>query len=133
MLVLQAASGRRPHVTIFGRDYDTPDGTCIRDYIHVNDPRETHWLAAGRLPYGAGSGAYNPGNGAGCSVRNVIDTARVVTGRDIGVAEGARCADDPSRLVADSTRARTELGWIPRYSSLETVLRHAWERERRSR
>lgn len=132
-LVLQAASGRRPAITVFGTDYDTPDGTCIRDYIHVDDLCDAHLLALRRLWAGGGSAAYNLGNGNGFSVQEVIDTARRVTGRDIPVDYGARRAGDPARLVADAGRAREELGWRPRFDDLATIIDHAWRWESRAR
>jgi UDP-glucose 4-epimerase len=130
-LTLQAASGRRPSIALFGTDYDTPDGTCIRDYVHVADLCDAHWLALQALLSGVRSGAYNLGNGSGFSVREVIDTARRVTGRNINVVEEARRAGDPARLVADSAAARQELGWQPRFASLETIVDHAWRFEQR--
>ncbi|MER2527792.1 MAG: UDP-glucose 4-epimerase GalE [Candidatus Competibacter denitrificans] len=130
-LVLQAASGRRPHITVFGADYDTPDGTCIRDYIHVADLCEAHWLALQRLWQGDGGGAFNLGNGNGFSVQEVIDVARTVTGREIVVMRGERRPGDPARLVADSRRARTELGWTPQHADLATLVDHAWRWETR--
>ena len=128
-LVLQAATGRRPQITVFGKDYETPDGTCIRDYIHVNDLGEAHLLGLQRLWDGGGSAAYNLGNGNGFSVQEVIDTARVVTGREIPVAYGKRRPGDPARLVADSRRARAELGWQPRRADLATIIADAWRWE----
>ncbi len=128
-LVLRAAAGRLPEVTVFGTDYDTPDGTCIRDYIHVTDLCEAHWLALQRLWAGGESTAYNLGNGNGFSVREVIDAACVVVGRDIPVRHGARRPGDPARLVADSRRARAELGWEPRHADLATMIAHAWRWE----
>jgi UDP-glucose 4-epimerase len=128
-LVLQAASGRRPHISVFGRDYDTPDGTCIRDYIHISDLCAAHWLAMQSLAEGAESQAYNLGNGNGFSVQEVIDTACRVTGRKITVLDGARRAGDPARLVADATRARQKLGWQPVYPELATIVEHAWRWE----
>lgn len=129
-LVLQAASGRRQHIGVFGRDYDSPDGTCIRDYIHVSDLCEAHWLALQALMDGQASQAYNLGNGNGFSVQEVIDTARRVTGRDIAVVDGPRRAGDPARLVADARSARERLGWRPRYADLDTIVAHAWQFER---
>jgi UDP-glucose 4-epimerase len=109
-LVLQAASGRREGVSVFGRDYDTPDGSGIRDYIHVSDLCEAHWLALQSLMAGADRQAYNLGNGNGYSVQEVIDVAGRVTGKTIVVKEGARREGDPARLVADSSLARQRLG-----------------------
>ena len=131
-LVLQAASGRRPHIGVFGRDYDTPDGTCIRDYIHIEDLCSAHWLALQSLMNGAGNQAYNLGNGQGFSVQEVIDTAQQLTGRTITVVDGTRRAGDPSRLVADARNIRDALGWQPRYADLATIVEHAWRWETRS-
>lgn len=128
-LVLQAASGRRPHVAIHGRDYDTPDGTCIRDYVHVTDLCEAHWLALQSLLAGGPSQAYNLGNGQGFSVREVIHAAEQVTGQHIAVVHGPRRAGDPARLVADSNRIRQTLGWQPRHAELERIIAHAWRWE----
>lgn len=125
-LVLQAASGRRSNITVYGRDYDTPDGTCIRDYIHVVDLCRAHLLALTRLMATDYSNQYNLGNGAGFSVHQVINTAQEVTGRKIRILEGARRQGDPARLIADATLAREELGWHPVYSDLETIILHAW-------
>jgi UDP-glucose 4-epimerase len=130
-LVLQAASGRRPNIGVFGRDYDTPDGTCVRDYIHIEDLCSAHWLALQSLMGGAGSQAYNLGNGQGFSVQEVIDTAHQVTGRSIAVVNGPRRAGDPARLVADSSLIREKLGWQPRYADLATIVAHAWAWETR--
>jgi UDP-glucose 4-epimerase len=131
-LVLQAASGRRAHILVFGRHYDTPDGTCIRDYIHIVDLCEAHWLALQHLAQGGASEAFNLGNGQGFSVQEVIDTARQVTGRAIAVQEGPRRAGDPARLVADATRARQVLGWQPQFADLATIIAHAWQWETRA-
>ena len=131
-LVLQAASGRRPHVTVFGRDYDTPDGTCIRDYIHVMDLAEAHWQALRYLADGGATRAFNLGNGDGYSVQQVVDTARAVTGRPIAVLEGARRAGDPARLVADAALARAVLQWQPRHGDLRTIVQDAWRWESRA-
>ena len=123
-LVLQVAAGQRDHITIFGDDYDTPDGTCIRDYIHVLDLAEAHVLALQALEQG--NRAYNLGNGEGFSVRQVIETARAVTGEAIPERMGERRAGDPARLVASSDRIRQELGWAPQYPALEQIIDSAW-------
>lgn len=128
-LVLQAASGRRADISVFGRDYDTPDGTCIRDYIHINDLCQAHWLALQTLLNGADSQAYNLGNGNGFSVQQVIDSAQRVTGKTIAVKDSPRRAGDPARLVADASLARQKLGWQPQYNDLETIIEHAWRWE----
>lgn len=128
-LVLQAASGRRPHISVFGRDYNTPDGTCIRDYIHIADLCEAHWLAVQSLINGGGSQAYNLGNGNGFSVQEVIDSASRVTGRNIKVVDSPRRIGDPARLVADALQARERLGWKPQYADLATIIEHAWQWE----
>ncbi len=125
-LVLDAAAGRREAITVFGTDYDTPDGTCVRDYIHVADLAEAHVRGMEHLRGGGVSEAFNLGNGAGYSVREVIDTAQRVTGREIPVVEGPRRAGDPPRLVGSAEKARRTLGWQPRYADLETIVRHAW-------
>lgn len=130
-LVLQAASRRRPHISVFGRDYDTPDGTCIRDYVHVADLCDAHWLALQALMTGRPSQRFNLGNGNGFSVKEVIDTAELVTGRKIPVVDAPRREGDPARLVADSTLARMQLGWTPRYAELATIIEHAWRWEMR--
>ena len=123
-LVLDAAAGRRPPLTVFGDDYDTPDGTCIRDYIHVADLAVAHLLALEALA--ERSVRYNLGNGTGYSVREVIATAERVTGRAVPHTIGPRRAGDPPVLVASSRRIREELGWTPRYPELETIIAHAW-------
>lgn len=130
-LVLQAASGRRPHISVFGRDYDTPDGTCIRDYVHIADLCEAHWLALQSLMHGGPGQAYNLGNGNGFSVQEVIDTAEAVTGRKIQVMNAPRREGDPAHLVADSTLVRNALGWQPQYADLATIIEHAWKWETR--
>lgn len=130
-LVLQVASGRRREIAIFGDDYDTPDGTCIRDYIHVEDLCDAHLRALRRLADGADGQAFNLGNGQGFSVREVIEAARRVTGHPIPAAIHPRRAGDPPRLVADATRAREVLGWTPRHADLDTIIGHAWAWERR--
>jgi UDP-glucose 4-epimerase len=128
-LVLQVASDRRPFISIFGRDYDTPDGTCIRDYIHIHDLCSAHWLALLSLMNGADSQSYNLGNGNGFSVKEVIDIAEQVTGRKISVVNGPRRYGDPARLVADSRLAGEKLGWQPQYAELATIIEHAWKWE----
>ena len=130
-LVLQAASGRRPHILVFGRDYDTPDGTCIRDYIHITDLCEAHWLALQHLLQGGHSQNFNLGNGNGFSVQQVIDTAQRVTGRHVAVVNAPRRAGDPARLVADARLAQQVLGWRPQYTSLSTIIEHAWRWEQK--
>lgn len=125
-LVLDVAAGRRPQVTIFGDDYPTRDGTCIRDYVHIVDLVEAHLLGLAHLEKGGRSAAFNLGNGAGFSVQEVIDRARAVTGRNIAVAAGARRPGDPPSLISDSSQAIAELGWKPRYAALDVQLEHAW-------
>jgi UDP-glucose 4-epimerase len=128
-LVLQAASGRRPHISVFGRDYDTPDGTCIRDYIHINDLCQAHWLSLKSLLEGAESQAYNLGNGQGFSVQEVIDTTERVTGKQIKIQNAPRREGDPARLVADASLAHKKLGWKPIYTDIENIIKHAWQWE----
>jgi UDP-glucose 4-epimerase len=130
-LVLQAVSGRRSNIAVYGRDYDTPDGTCIRDYIHINDLCDAHALALNTLLNGADSQAYNLGNGNGFSVKEVIDTTGEVTGRPVNVVDAARRPGDSAQLVADSRLAREKLGWQPRYADLGTIVKHAWAWEQR--
>ena len=130
-LILQVASGRRPHIGVYGEDYATPDGTCVRDYIHVSDLCDAHLLALRQLLAGGGSARYNLGNGNGYSVREVIDAARRVTGHPIPVVMGPRREGDPPVLVADARLARATLGWQPRFGDLDTIVAHAWAWERR--
>jgi UDP-glucose 4-epimerase len=132
-LVLQVASGRRSHISVFGRDYDTPDGTCVRDYIHIQDLCSAHWLALKYLVDGGGSQQFNLGNGGGFSVQDVIDCAARVTARAIAVVDEARRPGDPAQLVADATLAKLRLGWAPQYADLETIIGHAWHWELKSR
>jgi UDP-glucose 4-epimerase len=129
-LVLQTASGRIPHVKVFGRDYPTRDGTCVRDYIHVSDLCAAHLQAIQHLLAGGPTRIYNLGNGSGFSVQQVIDAARKVTGKNIPVEDAPRRAGDPPMLVADSTLIRKELGWTPRYADLDRIIEHAWQWEK---
>jgi UDP-glucose 4-epimerase len=131
-LVLQVASGRRPDIEVYGRDYETADGTCIRDYIHVVDLCHAHLLALESVGGVSGHQVYNLGNGDGFSVQQVIDAARRVTGREIPVVDGQRRAGDPPILVADASKARQELGWKPVYTDLDGIIEHAWAWEQRS-
>jgi UDP-glucose 4-epimerase len=128
-LLLQVASGRRKSIAVFGDDYPTPDGTCIRDYIHVTDLCEAHLLALGHLQAHNRSERYNLGNGNGYSINEVIAAVESVTGRPIPREVQERRAGDPPRLVADASRARQELGWSPRFSDLESIIEHAWRWE----
>jgi len=129
-LVLQAASGRRKNISVFGTDYDTPDGTCIRDYIHVQDLCEAHWLALQYLQQGGASQNFNLGNGQGFSVKEVIDTAKAITGKHIEVEYASRRAGDPARLVADSSSAQKTLGWTPKYADIKVIVGDAWRWEK---
>ena len=125
-LVLEVANGQREHFTVFGVDYDTPDGTCIRDYIHVSDLVDAHVLALSSLLEGGTSGYYNLGNGEGFSVNQVIEAARNVTGHSIPTVEGQRRAGDPPVLISDSRLIRESLGWSPKFPELETQVADAW-------
>ena len=126
-LVLKAAQGEINHVTVFGNDYQTKDGTCVRDYIHVSDLAEAHALSLDYLRAGNPSTAVNLGNGQGYSVLEVIEAARAVTGREIPIDMQGRRAGDPSHLVADATKARTVLGWQPQHTDLAAIISSAWE------
>ncbi len=125
-LILQAALGKRSHISIFGSDYPTPDGTCVRDFIHVTDLCRAHLLLLEYLKRGGGECAFNLGTGHGYSVREVIGTSRRVTGKPIIVKEEGRRQGDPAILVADGAKARKILGWKPELSDLETIINHAW-------
>lgn len=126
-LTLDAALGRRDHITIYGADYDTPDGTCVRDYIHVSDLAQAHLLGLRYLANGGKSDVFNLGNGNGFSVREVIETAEKVTGKAIRVVEGERRAGDPARLVGCAEKAKAILGWEPKFTRLETIVATAWK------
>lgn len=124
-LVLQAALGQRDHIVIFGDDYPTRDGTCVRDYIHVTDLAQAHILALEALD--KGSRTYNLGNGQGFTVKEVIETARQVTGRPIPVIPGSRRPGDPAVLIAGSEKIKRELGWEPQFPDLHTIIETAWK------
>ena len=125
-LILQVPNGKRKSISIYGTDYDTPDGTCIRDYIHVTDLAQAHILAVKYLKNGNESNIFNLGNGVGYSVKEVIDKARKVTGHPIPAIETPKRAGDPARLVASSEKARKILGWNPVHDSLEEIISDAW-------
>lgn len=125
-LALQVAAGQRETLTVFGRDYPTPDGTCIRDYVHVEDLSDAHLLAL-PAPSAGEHRIYNLGNGTGFSVQQVVDAAREVTGHAIPTTDGPRRAGDPAQLVASSERIRAELGWAPRHTDLVGIVRDAWD------
>ena len=126
-LVLDAAEGLRPEVTVFGDDYPTRDGTCVRDYIHVQDLADAHVLALHALQRASGCHAYNLGcGGDGYTVREVIEAAERVTGRRVPVRVAERRAGDPAVLIAGSDRIRAALGWSPRFQQLETIVASAW-------
>ncbi len=126
-LILDAAAGKRPHISIFGNDYPTPDGTAIRDYIHVSDLSQAHLQAIDHLRGGNDSTAINLGNGVGFSVMEVIEAARKITGKEIPVVFEPRRAGDPSSLVANATKARDVLGWNPEKTSIEEIIHSAWK------
>ena len=129
-LLFQAASTGRP-ATVFGQDYDTPDGTCVRDYIHVNDLAQAHILALEHLQSGGASDCFNVGTGEGHSVTEVIRVVEEVTGLKVPHGIGPRREGDPPTLVAGSEKLRKTLGWTPRYADLRTIVRHAWNFERK--
>lgn len=125
-VLLQVALGRRKGFRIFGTDYETPDGTCIRDYVHVDDLAAAHLLALQALPNMGAANAYNVGTGCGHSVREVLDAARRVSGHAIPATEDARRPGDPAVLYADPTRIRSDLGWRPRYTDIQAIVETAW-------
>ena len=125
-LVLDAVAGRSTHVTVFGTDYDTPDGTCIRDYVHVSDLADAHLKALQSLEHGDKSDVFNLGNSKGFTVRQVIDTAQRITGSEVPIRLGARRPGDPAALVSDATKAREKLGWQPNFTNLDEIIRTAW-------
>ena len=126
-LVLQVPNGKREYISIFGSDYDTDDGTCIRDYIHVTDLADAHILAVNYLMNGGESNIFNLGNGIGYSVKEVINTARKVTNHSIPAKEESRRAGDPARLVASGQKAKDILGWKPKYTNLSDIIESAWK------
>jgi len=126
-LVLDAVSGKREHIMVYGADYETPDGTCIRDYIHVSDLADAHVLALKSLENGSPSNAYNLGNGAGFSVMEIIEAVKCVTSREVPVKIGERRDGDPSRLIADSSKIMSELGWQPKQPDIESIIGTAWD------
>jgi len=125
-LVLQVATGARASIKIFGDDYPTPDGTCLRDYIHVSDLTRAHLLALESLLQGGGSATYNLGNSTGYSVKQIIEAARRITGHPIPAVTAARRAGDPAILIADSAQVRATLGWQPRYENIDDIIQTAW-------
>ncbi len=125
-IILQVPLGRRTHVTVYGDDYPTSDGTCIRDYVHVSDLADAHLRALDHLRSDGEGGVFNLGSGEGYSVRAMIDAARAATGHAIPVEVGPRRAGDPARLVADSTKARRVLGWTPKVTRMEDIIATAW-------
>ncbi len=125
-LILQVPNGQRDFISIFGDDYDTKDGTCIRDYIHVTDLAQAHILAMDYLMSGGESNIFNLGNGVGFTVKEVIDTARTVTGHPIPAKITPRRAGDPAQLIASSEKAKTVLGWHPEHADLEEIIATAW-------
>ena len=123
---LRAAAGKADALTLFGTDYDTPDGTCLRDYVHVEDLASAHLLALKHLASGGGSRTYNLGSGSGYSVKEVIDACQAASGREIPVKISGRRAGDPARLIADSSAIRNDWGWQPRWTELVDMASHAW-------
>ncbi|MFD3155954.1 UDP-glucose 4-epimerase GalE [Haloimpatiens sp. FM7330] len=125
-IILQVALRQREKIMIFGEDYDTEDGTCVRDYIHVSDLASAHFLALEKMKNGGDSAIYNLGNGKGFSVKEVVEVTRKVTGKEIKAEIAERREGDPAILIASSDKAKKELGWHPQYNSLETIIETAW-------
>lgn len=132
-IILQVASGIREKIFVYGNDYDTADGTCVRDYIHVSDLCQAHLLALEKLLNDQQSARYNLGNGNGFSVQQVIDTARKVTGKNIPQENADKRAGDPAVLIADSKLAKQELKWQPQHTELESIIADAWQWEQKLR
>jgi len=128
-LILQAASGRREDIKVFGDDYETDDGTCVRDYIHINDLCDAHLLALKKMMKDDQSARYNLGNGRGFSVKQVIDVAKEISGNDFKVSIEPRRAGDPAVLVADAALARQQLNWQPKFADLKNIVQSAWNWE----
>ena len=126
-VAMQAALGNRPAMKVFGTDYDTPDGTCVRDYIHVLDLAQAHLAAVKHLRAGGESRQYNLGNGKGFTVRQVLDTTEKVIGKPVPREDGPRRPGDPATLIASSEKITKDWNWKPKYPDLETIIRHAWE------
>ncbi len=126
-LILQTLTGERKHITVFGTDYDTPDGTCIRDYIHVNDLADAHIKSVEYLMKGGETNAFNLGTGKGLSVKEIIETAERVTGRKIPVVYGERRPGDPAKLIADPAKSREILGWVDQYQDASKIVETAWQ------
>lgn len=132
-LVLDAAGGQRPDIRVFGTDYDTPDGSCIRDYIHVADLADAHLLALHYLEKGGKSDFFNLGNEKGTSVLEIIDSVQRITGREFKVVYGDRRPGDPAKLVGSSQKAQQILGWKPQYTDIDVIVKHAWNWHENSR
>ena len=128
-VAVETALGKRPKIEVYGTDYDTPDGTCVRDYIHVTDLADAHMAALTHLRRGGASATFNCGYGHGYSVLEVIKAVKRVSGRDFTVRFGPRRPGDPAVIVADARRIRAQLGWTPRFDNLDTIVEHAlaWE------
>jgi len=128
-LIFQAARGERPNIAVFGTDYDTPDGTCVRDYVHVSDLIDAHLLAIQKMETFP-TNEFNLGNGSGYSVKEVIAAVEKISGKTVPVVMGDRREGDPAKLVASSEKAKAELGWVPKYPEIEQIIKSAWEAEK---